>query len=412
MTTYEPLPLARQVEIGCRRICIDALPPGVHLNAAAGIVAVDGLAGDVLYRAPDKLYEVRATVTPLGDILVMFPEGEHYAHTPGRKENDMVALRSADGGRTWSAPYHPFAIPYSQHGFIPLIPSGSRTICSFGTQPVLDRPEMYQTEPENGPIGWLWSEDDGRTFQGPRLIRPQNDPDFTAMSVTRMCETAQGTWLLGAHTSQKEYTPTRTRQYVLRSQDQGETWTLLPGPRHTGWCVTPYYRMDEGRAVALGDGQVLLMTRTPQGHLWALWSQDDGRTWTDPAPTPLVHPDAPPMVFLLSDGRTLVCFHHNRHHDWDYTGLSGEKEDIMRDRSEIWVAFSSDGGHTWSAPRFFFANAAAPTLATPFRNHQCSYLDLVLHAGLVHLFVPHRWQQVLHLWMPETALLDLYDRED
>ena len=28
---------------------------------------------------------------------------------------------------------------------------------------------------------------------------------------------------------------------------------------------------------------------------------DDGRNWSYPAPTPLVHPDAPPMLFKLSD---------------------------------------------------------------------------------------------------------------
>jgi len=32
-------------------------------------------------------------------------------------------------------------------------------------------------------------------------------------------------------------------------------------------------------------------------------------------PTPLVHPDAPPMLFHLADGKTLAAFHRNRHHD-------------------------------------------------------------------------------------------------
>ncbi len=29
-------------------------------------------------------------------------------------------------------------------------------------------------------------------------------------------------------------------------------------------------------------------------------SEDDDQTWTAPKPTPLVHPDAPPMLFPLA----------------------------------------------------------------------------------------------------------------
>ena len=43
-------------------------------------------------------------------------------------------------------------------------------------------------------------------------------------------------------------------------------------------------------------------------------------------------------------GRTLAAFHHNRHHDLDYTGPDGTKPELMADRSEIWVALSGEGG--------------------------------------------------------------------
>jgi len=55
-----------------------------------------------------------------------------------------------------------------------------------------------------------------------------NDPDFRAMSVMLMCETDDGTWLLGSHEGDWSYRPLMTRQYVLRSEDQGKTWTVLP----------------------------------------------------------------------------------------------------------------------------------------------------------------------------------------
>ena len=160
--------------------------------------------------------------------------------------------------------------------------------------------------------------DDGHTWSGARLIEPDNDPGFTGMSVMRMCETEAGSWLIGAHEADWSHKPLRTRQYLLRSEDEGASWQLLPDARPGGWFARSFGRLDEGRPIDLGAGEVLLMARSPEGHLWQARSMDDGRTWSYPAPTPLVHPDAPPMLFKLSDGATLAAFHHNRHHDLDY----------------------------------------------------------------------------------------------
>ena len=223
----------------------------------------------------------------------------------------------------------------------------------------------------------------------------------------RMCETEAGSWLIGSHEADWSYQPLLTRQYVLRSEDEGASWQLLPEARHGGWFARCFGRLDEGRPIDLGAGEVLLMARSPEGHLWQARSMDDGRTWSYPAPTPLIHPDAPPMLFMLSDGATLAAFHHNRHHDLDYTGLSSSKPELMADRSELWVALSSDGGRSWSEPRFLLANALEPAFDTPFRNHQCSYMDLFIDRGTVHLFIPHRWQQVTYLRFPENLLPEL-----
>jgi len=243
-----------------------------------------------------------------------------------------------------------------------------------------------------------------------RLIRPRNDPGFRGMSVMRMCETDSGAWILGTHEGDWSYKPgVMSRQYVLRSEDQGRTWTLLPHPRHGGWCLPRFNRMDEGRTINLGNGEVYLMIRTCEGHLWATRSLDDGKTWEAPAPTPLVHPDAPPMLFHLSDGKTLAAFHHNR-----YSEKTGKwtSDLAMNDRSEIWVSLSSDDGRSWSVPRFVFANAAAPTLSNGWFNWQCSYIDAFTDNGLIHLFVPHRWQRCLRLQLPEAELSRLPTAEE
>lgn len=74
---------------------------------------------------------------------------------------------------------------------------------------------------------------------------------------------------------------------AFRSSDQGKTWAVGPNPRHGGWCVPQFNRMDEGRPINLGNGEIYMMIRTCEGHLWATRSTDDGKTWEAPAPTPL-----------------------------------------------------------------------------------------------------------------------------
>ncbi len=410
-----PAPLETQITVGGVPITLARAPAPLVVDETLGLLlATPQLAGQVVYTATDALYETRATFTPAGDFLLMFPTNTAArptgsAHYGGKNEkvNDLVAFRSRDRGRTWAGPSIAFDLDYNQHGFIPLIPRGGRRLYAFGTQPVWGQFDTTHGHGENAPIGFRYSDDDGHHWSEVRLIRPRNDPEFRGMSVMRMCETAAGTWLLGAHEGDWTFRPLMTRQYVLRSTDRGQTWTLLPHPRHGGWHVPSHNRMDEGRPIALGGGEVYMMFRTAAGCLWAARSLDDGLTWTPPAPTPLVHPDAPPMLTHLSDGHTLAAFHHHRFSDRSYTGLDGNKAEMMRDRSEIWVALSGDGGRTWREPRFVFANALAPNLESPWRNFQCSYLDVVADAGTLHLFVPHRWQRALHLTLPEAALPEL-----
>ncbi len=411
--------ISSTTEINKRRVSVSKLPEGVVLREPLGIVASERLNGQIVHRARDPeggLYECRATIAPNGDFLLMFPDGGHYGGK-SEKVNDMLAYRSSDGGATWQGPRVAFDIDYNQHGFIPFTPRGTERIYAFGTQAVWDDERINGLKTANGlhenaPIGFRYSDDNGHTWSDVTLIDPANDPGFRGMSVMRMCETDAGAWLLGSHEADWSYKPLMTRQYILRSEDGGQTWNVAPYKRHGGWCVPQYNRMDEGRPISLGNGHVFLMTRTSEGHLWGLWSEDDGRTWTHPQPTPLVHPDAPPMLFHLSDGKTLVAFHHNRYSDFNYTGLSTVKSEVMKDRSEVWLATSEDGGHTWSEPRFVFANALSEAFSKPFRNFQCSYMDCVVSDGTINLFVPHRWQRVLHLTIKESRIQDLIAEND
>ena len=407
MIDVSDMKLAKTIQVGGVKIQTASPPAALVVREDLGILTNPCVDGQVVHRTPNPpipLFETRATITPGGDYLLMFPEGGHYGGKK-KKVNDLLAYRSSDKGKTWSGAAVAFDIDYNQHGFIPLIPRGMSRIYAFGTQPMWDKFNGI----ENAAIGFRYSDDDGHTWSHVTLIEPINDPGFLGMSVMRMCETDSGAWLLGSHTGSQWFKlpdgtrTTRTRQYILRSEDQGQTWTLLPGSRPSGWYLEAFDRIDELRPINLGGGNVLALVRTCEGHLWELRSDDDGVTWTDPRPTVLVHPDAPPMLFHLTDGKTLVAFHHNVHTGHHFA---------MKDRSQIWVSVSTDEGDTWGEPRFVFANALDETLENAFRNHQCSYLDMFADGEDIHLFVPHRWRQVLHLQFKESDLKKLLSKAE
>ena len=403
------LHLLQKISLGVKSptvLKLDQLPSDLVADKAVGVLRHQLLDGEVIHIAKKGvrgLFETRAVRTPKGDLLLMFPEGNHYAAGPG-KVNDMIAYRSKDNGKTWDGPTVAFNIDYSQHGFIPLIPKGSNRIYAFGTQPIPDKYSREKGKFENTPIGFRWSDDDGISWSDATLIKPTNDPGFLGMSVTRMCETASGAWILGSHSADWSKKPLETQQYILRSEDQGRSWTLLPGVRPNGWFVPDFKRMDEGRPIWVGGSEVLFMARTPAGQIWTARSFDDGQTWSTPKPSSLVHPDAPPMVYHLSDKKTLITFFHNRHIGTQYTGLSGTM-DGMKDRSEIWISLSKDGGRHWSEPRFLFANATRPNPEkNGWFNHQVSYLDAVIDNRTIHIFCPHLWNRAVYLKISESNL--------
>ena len=250
-----PLPLTDAVRVGTKDIPTKNPPKGLKVDETMGLMMVNAVDGQVVHRTNTRILETRATITPKGDYLLMFPEGDHYAKSKGEKINAMMACRSSDKGRTWSAPKEAFDIPYGQHGFIPLTPRGTKRIYAFGTQPIPGKWTWENGQRENAPIGYRWSDDDGHTWSDVKLIAPRNDPDFKGMSVMRMTETDAGTWIVGSHLADWSVKPFTTRQYILRSEDRGETWTVLPGARPNGWIADGFDRMDEGaRSISVGAG--------------------------------------------------------------------------------------------------------------------------------------------------------------
>lgn len=390
-------------------------PAGYKVASDVGLLLHEALTGEVLHRAQSEVgtvYETRAVVTPGGHYLVMIPDGEH-ASGPREKSNRMLGYRSIDQGKTWEGPFPAFGDEEKHHGALPLIGRGSQRLQVFETQ----RGAPVSAIKGGKAFGFRTSDDDGRTWSQPELIQLDHGRHFSGTGVIQMTETAAGTWLAGFHHSRmlRGALENGQRQWSeIREEKAGST-----------------YLLDELRVLGLNGAHVMAFGRTCAGQLWKMRSADDGRMWDVARPTKLVHPDAPPMLFHLSDGRTLIALHHNRavprsvheavHSDWlrmptptvAQVAAGNKSRHVLQDwvsRAEIWCSLSKDNGATWDEPRLLFANALAETLPDANSNYQCSYVDLFTDKGRVHFIVPHRWRRVLHLSMAEAALTTLPTR--
>lgn len=96
--------------------------------------------------------------------------------------------------------------------------------------------------------------------------------------------------------------PTEQMAYV--SDNRGISWTplsILAAERNLALC--------EASVARLPDGRLLALLRENSGvfePLYRVESADEGRTWSDPAPTPLL--GHRPTLGLARDGRLLVTF--------------------------------------------------------------------------------------------------------
>ena len=108
-TAQAEVQLVEELSIGVKqplKVRLAKPPRGFVADAELGLLRHRVLKGRVLHTAKQGLrglFETRGVRTPKGDLLMMFPEGNHYAAGSG-KVNDMIAYRSSDNGKSWKGP--------------------------------------------------------------------------------------------------------------------------------------------------------------------------------------------------------------------------------------------------------------------------------------------------------------------
>jgi sialidase-1 len=234
--------------------------------------------------------------------IVVTRAGTVLAYTEARKaarsdwgESDILIRRSTDGGRTFSAPIR---IGHMERPF-PKNPAAVARNQGAGMGTTYNNPVAIADR--NGTVHFLFcveyirafyvrSDDDGRTFSGPREITAAFDAFRKAYAWTVLAtgpghgiQLKNGRLLvpvwLSIGTEGNAHAPSVTA--TVYSDDRGRTWKAgeIAGP-DTAETPSP----NETTAVQLGDGRVMLNMRSPsqRQHRVVTFSKDGATHWSPP----------------------------------------------------------------------------------------------------------------------------------
>ena len=260
-----------------------------------------------------------------GSLLTAFrcaprePEIHHF-----HSQSKAVAVRSADGGRTWGEPVEIFPDwdLAQQDPHITRLPDGRILAMAFTWQahPKCERStltDVYMELPEDKDVimrcaGVITAEssDNGKSWTFLGKIRPSGAPRqlwACAAMHSRVAVLPDGTLLLPMRVEDGSgyYT------YLVRSRDGGHSWEYVTEIiRDTSPAHHHYY--DEAYIQRLADGRLVTELRCyDEGGLMEYCiSADGGETWTGPVKSTVW--GFPQTSARLSDGRIFLCYGYRR----------------------------------------------------------------------------------------------------
>jgi hypothetical protein len=229
---------------------------------------------------------------------------------PGRHKNSRVAaIRSTDGGQSWSEPvYMPSPFKYYDRmcGKPVVLPQGGVLLPTYGM-------DEWGKPVE---LGLYRSDDSSRSWRFvSRLKASVKELDEPAI-----CQADDGTIVMIA----------RPDGEVAFSNDEGARWTK---PQAFG------IKMDAPCLVTLKDGTIVcIFGWGTTGGIQIMWSDDKGRTWTTPAPDRGFKIDDSVYVYAIGcempDGSIYIVYYDGRGNQTK-TAIWGVRVRIRKDRQGI-----------------------------------------------------------------------------
>jgi hypothetical protein len=284
---------------------------------------------------PADLIQLRS-----GEILLMAREGTEHISNDG----DVIMLRSKDQGKTWDEKQSIAAIKDldEREGCGVQFKDGTIVVGIFYNN-LYDSDGRYNSKQLKAPspqasgkrrqLGTyiITSHDNGHTWSEPNFI------DTTGMPFTNLegptdapIEMPDGSIVMGVIAYRLNGDAHDTASVMLRSSDQGKTWTYLstiaddPGGKLGGFVEPGIVRTKSGRIVAG------LRNHGPDNAIWVTYSDDDGKNWAPVKKTEMI--GHPVDLIQLSDGRLMASYGVRTQH--------ARPEGVR-------ACFSTDNGATW-----------------------------------------------------------------
>ncbi len=248
----------------------------------------------------------------------------------------VVCSRSIDGGTTWSKPaeidgpneerYH------TAYYAFPIVSKSGRIYCFYkkhtGVVDVCCNITSIMRCRYSDNDGHTWSKPVEITFKRRSIDNPNQNIPPNWVAWTKPIRDSRGRWLepftrwishgidAGAENQNIEMMRFDNIDESPEPEDIKITWLPEePVKPVTGLALTG---LIEPCIVLLPDGRLFMVTRTETGCIWYSVSKDDGAKWRESEPLRyqdngerILHPDSPPPLYALQDGRFLLQYHNN-----------------------------------------------------------------------------------------------------
>lgn len=292
----------------------------------------EGFFRDVFPASPENPRYSEGSVLVLRDGRLLYTTTEFVGSGSDFAKARLIAVESADGGRTW----------------------GERRIMqeNVGRQNVMSVTLRRLAGPNrfDGPIGLFYlvknspsdlhvflrrSDDEAKTFGEPSAVT--KIAGYHVLNNDRVTVLRNGRLIVPVATTTDVLKGGTFACACYLSDDQGRTWRRSRND-------VPYAKRGamEPEVVELNDGALLMHIRTQVGHIAVSRSSDGGETWSEATSWGVRAPEAPTTVRRIpSTGDLLIV--------WNDTFRDGEGHGGKR--TPLTAAVSSDEGRTWTHRR-------------------------------------------------------------
>jgi predicted neuraminidase len=236
-------------------------------------------------------------------------------------DNHVLLYSSGDDGQRWDGPLLVIDPPGTVRAFDPCLwhdPNGRLWLFWAQSDGLYD-----------GRAGvWCIVSDDATTADA-RWSRPRRIAHGVMMNKPVILNTGEWLALTAIWAYRPPYRPELAAERfsnVIRSIDQGRTWSLLGG------ADVPDRQFDEHMLVERRDGTLWMLVRTSFG-IGESTSHDRGATWSPGKPTDLGGPGSRFHLRRMASGRLLLVNHV-----------------LCTGRNNLAAMLSDDDGRTWSQP--------------------------------------------------------------